>query len=314
MATEAAGFFGRFLRAHLDYAGVTDAPATVVLKLHPTDSELRSIGFDLGFFGREIGFYRDLADEVPVRVPRCHLAELDVSSNRYVLVLEDLAGGRFGNQAHGCTREEAGLLAEELARLHAWGASTPKRQRLQKASAFAASFTEGFDVTFASFVDRYQARVPADGLEAAAWVGSRMDEVYAAMDRLPATVVHGDLRLDNVVFDLGVDPRPVLYDFQSSGSCPAGIDLASLLVLWSEPSTARSSRDELLAQYGAALAAQGATTDEADIRRSYDFGVVQWFLRGVQSSMSPLPLEMFESLAIRTTWALADVDCERLLR
>src|SRR5690606_9049404 len=107
------------------------------------------------------------------------------------------------------------------------------------------------------------------------------------------------------------DPRPVLYDWQSNSAGAGGVDLGSLLPLWAEPATAAAGLDELLSIYRGGLGDDAPPPDQ--VRRAYELGLAHWFLRGVQASQSPSPLEMIESLAVRTTWALASVDARRLL-
>lgn len=313
MTTAQAGYFGRFLRAHLDYEAPNGGPATVVAKLAPLDEHLCAIGFDLGFFPREVAFYRELAASVPVRVPTCFFAALDPSTHRYVLLQEDLAAGRFGNQAHGCTAEEAVRLARELAKLHAWGMRWSRLGALEGITSFLPTFPGGFEAAFAPFAERYRGRVPEEGLAVAGRIGERIDQIYGALAALPPTVVHGDFRLDNVVFDLDPEGRPVLYDWQSNAAGPPGVDLGSLVALWSDPVTARALREHLLEVYRAELLAHGEAVHPGELRRGYELGLAHWFFRAVQTSMADSALDMADSLAVRATTALADVDPGRLL-
>lgn len=65
------------------------------MKLAPFDERQREFVTAAGMGVAEARFYRDLAQEVPVRVPRPYLAQTD--GDRYVMVLEDLeaVGCRF---------------------------------------------------------------------------------------------------------------------------------------------------------------------------------------------------------------------------
>ena len=101
----------------------------------------------------EARLYRDLAHELPVRVPKAWYAEFEGTGtgadDRYVMVLEDL-------EASGCrfpTREDADIerrifdIVEQLARLHAqyWqsprfgrAAISPGSRRVRPGAATAA--------------------------------------------------------------------------------------------------------------------------------------------------------------------------------
>ena len=45
----------------------------------------------MAFYEREIGFYRELAADCPVRTPRCYFGEVVMDSGASLLLLEDLS-------------------------------------------------------------------------------------------------------------------------------------------------------------------------------------------------------------------------------
>jgi Ecdysteroid kinase-like family len=69
---------------------------------------------------RECRFYRETQVTF---APRLYHAAADDSSQRAVLLLEDLSGGRQGDVLRGCSTEDAALVIDELAPFHAqwWG-------------------------------------------------------------------------------------------------------------------------------------------------------------------------------------------------
>ena len=112
-------------RAHLALTGHASVPPTVFVKLAPFDEKQRKFVNKQGMGVAEARLYRDLAHELPVRVPKAWYAEFEGTGSdaddRYVMVLEDLL-------ASGCrfpTREDADIearlvdIVENLARLHA---------------------------------------------------------------------------------------------------------------------------------------------------------------------------------------------------
>src|SRR3954447_10976952 len=112
-------------RAHLALGGDPRLPATVFVKLAPCDERQRKFVNVQGMGVVEARLYRDLAHELPVRVPRVWYSEFEGTGtgadDRYVMVLEDLV-------ASGCrfpAREDADIearitdIVEQLARLHA---------------------------------------------------------------------------------------------------------------------------------------------------------------------------------------------------
>ena len=62
-------------------------------------------------------FYRELAPALEGMVPGCHFAEIDPTGG-YLVVLEDLAGYRCGDQVAGCGPRDAWEALRTLARFH----------------------------------------------------------------------------------------------------------------------------------------------------------------------------------------------------
>ena len=64
-------------RLGVTFEGEPGLPETFFLKMLPLDPERRKTILDTGMGRREALFYRHLADEVPMRVPRPYIALLD---------------------------------------------------------------------------------------------------------------------------------------------------------------------------------------------------------------------------------------------
>ena len=75
-------------RARVALRGDATVPASVFVKLAPSDERQRALLDTTGMGVSEARFYRDLAREVPVLVPGTWCAATD--DDRYVMVLEDL--------------------------------------------------------------------------------------------------------------------------------------------------------------------------------------------------------------------------------
>ena len=86
-------------RAHVALTGDPSVPPTVFVKLAPFDERQREFVTSVGMGVAEARFYRDLAPEIPVRIPGVWFADTD--GDGYVMVLEDLVAGgcRFPHPA-----------------------------------------------------------------------------------------------------------------------------------------------------------------------------------------------------------------------
>ena len=77
----------------------------------------------------EVGFYNDVASTVDVRTPRCHLAAIDLETHDFVLLLDDLAPARQGDQLAGCDVDLAERVLDQAAAFHApAGPTRPSRR------------------------------------------------------------------------------------------------------------------------------------------------------------------------------------------
>ena len=81
------GQMGSCFRLSLDYSDGS-GPQRLVVKLPATDPEARSAG-TLGY-RCETSFYREVADRVSVRYPRCYFGEVNDRGDTLRLLLEDL--------------------------------------------------------------------------------------------------------------------------------------------------------------------------------------------------------------------------------
>src|SRR5215470_14536580 len=95
------GFLSQTLRIELDYVSPPPdgIPVSVVTKIEPEAPSLRDAERRSNAFDREIGFYREIAPRVPMRVPRVYYA--DSSADGKVLVMEDLCSYQAADQLHG---------------------------------------------------------------------------------------------------------------------------------------------------------------------------------------------------------------------
>src|SRR5262245_22929290 len=105
-------------RARFALRGERSVPETVFVKLAPFDEQQRAFVQQVGMGVAEARFYRDLAFELPVRVPQAYYAETD--DEAYVMVLEDLEASKcwFPNPDDPDIAARALDIVEQLAALH----------------------------------------------------------------------------------------------------------------------------------------------------------------------------------------------------
>mgnify|MGYP006921747541 CR=1 FL=1 len=120
------GQTGRNARLALQWDDPDGRPATVVGKFASADPNARLAAFTNGTYQNEWAFYHHLAHTLHIRTPQCHVARFDGSVPSFVLIMEDIAGARQGDQIEGLTLDQARLTIGQAVGLHAprWGDPT----------------------------------------------------------------------------------------------------------------------------------------------------------------------------------------------
>lgn len=90
------GMLGDSIRFEVSYDRDEGAPPSFVGKFASADPVSRKTGHEFGLYGREVGFYRHVADTVAIRTPHCYSAEIDEADGSFALLLEDLTPARPG--------------------------------------------------------------------------------------------------------------------------------------------------------------------------------------------------------------------------
>ncbi|WP_343602253.1 phosphotransferase [Mycobacterium sp.] len=264
-------------RVRLTYAEAGDGPASVVLKVAASDPVSRQTGVGLGLYEREVRFYRDIAPRLAGPVAPCYHAAVDAAAGVFDVLLGDANPAAVGDEIRGATVEQARLAVTELARLQAplLGDSTlADAPWLTRESPINQALITQL---YAGFVDRYgdqitpPCRTVCDRLVAAF-------DAHLAADHGIEGLVHGDYRLDNMLFGAaGADRRLTVVDWQTVTWGPAMTDLAYFLGCALPTPDRRAQHDGLLRAYHEALGPDTpiSLADVRDgVRRQSFFGVM----------------------------------------
>ena len=304
-------------RVKVALSGAASVPERVFVKLPPFDAEQRVFVNEVGMGVTEARFFREVASEVPVRVPRPLHAAFD-GDDRYVMVLEDLeaSGCRFPRREDADIEHRTRDIVDELARLHAryWE---------------SARFAEGGDLGWiapkgtgrgdggAQFVrmavDAYAARLPAGFLPLAEFYLERSREVLPLYREGERTLVHGDPHLGNLFVD---SDRTGFLDWAMIAYAPGIRDVAYVLCNSVPTELRRAFERELVTRYCAVLAERGITLDVDEAWEQYRlFAVYSWVSAtctvGMGSKWQPERIGLGGTT--RATLAAVDLDALGLL-
>src|SRR5271166_1858927 len=304
-------------RVQLTYAdrgSGSGGPDSVVLKVAATDPMSRQTGGSLGLYEREVCFYRDIAPRLRGPVAPCYHAAFDPSAGIFDVLLGDANPAVVGDEIRGATIAQAQLAVTELARLQGpllgdttladapWlNRDTPLNQGLITA-------------LHAGFVDRYGDRIaPQHRMVCERLVGGF--DAYLAEEAAEGRIqglVHGDYRLDNMLFGAVGAERPLtVVDWQTVTSGPAMTDLAYFLGCALPVEERRAHYDELLRAYHAALGPD-APISLADVRegvrRQSFFGVMMAIVSSMLVERTERGDAMFMTMLQRHCEHVLDVD------
>jgi hypothetical protein len=311
------GMVADSLRLTLTWDRETGAPQSVVAKVPAAEEINRVTAAATRTYLLEAAFYRELADSLSVCRPICHHARYDDVTGNYVVLLEDLAPARAGDQIAGCTVDEAARVIPELAALHGprWGdPSLLELDWLGRPDEESANgFNQLVQMLYPGFVERYGERVEPDVAALAQRFVAVLDR-YLAHRPMPWTVVHGDFRLDNLMF--GGD-RVAVLDWQTVRLGPAMSDVAYFIGSALQPDDRRANEEALVREYHAALAAAGGRIEWDDCWRGYRRHGFDGLLMGIIASMLVGRTErgddMFMAMVNRHGRQLLDLESERLI-
>jgi hypothetical protein len=238
-----------------------------------------------------VRFYQQLAPTALIHTPRCYFTDVDEATSEFVLMMEDLAPARQGDQLRGVTLEQARLAVVEAAKLHAshwadagldelpWVSNT-------KTAPPSAATTETVAALWRGFKQRYGPRLQPGWADA----GDRLTARFAAIAQQhdgPRCLTHNDYRPDNMMFGTPQGGYPLtVLDWQSFAYGAGPTDLAYFLAGALPPETRRAHEPAFLALYLDTLTHYGVRSyGMDDLKRHYGQGAYLLFLTAFFASM-----------------------------
>jgi aminoglycoside phosphotransferase (APT) family kinase protein len=272
------GQTGATYRVAVRYGSDAGLPGSFVVKLPAQDEAVRDrVALS---YRSEHAFYTEVADTVAVPLARCYHCAIADEGAQFVLLLADMAPAEQGDQILGCTPAQAHLAVTALAGLHGprfndptWlsftGTVMPKPDE-----ATARGLGDITGVAAQTTLEKLGPRMdPADRAtvsESAALIG---DWLWNAPPRF--SLLHGDYRLDNLLFDPD-HTRVTVVDWQTLAVGLPARDLAYFIAT-SLPADERAAHErDLVAAYHRALTGYGVSGyDVETCWQDYRLGMLQ---------------------------------------
>ena len=257
---EGVGMMSTMSIIELEWEDSKDMPSSLVLKLAAENDTNRAVSQQFNLYLKEVSYYKDLAPRTTARSPLVYASEIDEEHN-FFLLMEDVSSYRMGSQVEGATLEECELCVDFLANLHAsfWNQLSdvewlPNMSGSDNATNMALGCEAGWPQLqefFGEFVpdnieamrERYLAAIPT---------------LQAKLDQHPKTLIHGDFRMDNMLFGQAPEHDALLVvDFQGPLKGNGIHDVAYLLSHSAKTDVRREHERDLIERYANGLITAG---------------------------------------------------------
>ena len=275
MMAAGQGFAGQLARLEPTYASREEgAPTSIVAKFPSAHPPTRELLNRVGAYQREVRFYEEIAAQVELRTPVCYYSALDPRAGDFILLLEDLSSLRAGDQVSGCTEEEADLAVRNVAKVHvAWWESSrlDTHPWLSLSDADIDAAQQMYAQSYGPFLEALETDLPDEFVEVVRRLEPHVAEIKRELSRPPVTLLHGDFRLDNLLFGRhDSDPSLAVVDWQACRRGRGVGDIAYFMAMSVDGSKRAEIEMDLLHAYHEVLV-EGGVRDYSFDRCLHDY-------------------------------------------
>ena len=257
------GKMGDNARFNLTYEGADQpAPQSVIIKFPAEDKTARALAGAQGAYYNEVMFYRHLAERTAMRTPTIYANEISEDRQSFITVMEDMAPAAPGSQLIGATPEQTRIALREAAKLAVafYGDDSLGEYDhvTSQARTDGGALAQDFLVqSWPTFQERFGHGINADCLAfAERYVGQHMH--FATRFKGPKTLVHGDFRSENILFN---GTEACVVDWQTTMESSPLADAAYFLGGSVETEDRRQWEESLVREYSENLAELGVKLD-----------------------------------------------------
>ena len=305
----------------MQHTGNSSAPQTLIAKIPKNNEASRAASRITRCYEVETSFYSEISSSVEARIPECYHVEYSKHDDEFLLLLEDLAPARQGDQLGGCGVDDAILAVTEMAKMHGslWNSpSTNGKEWLIRNRSDAGKNTlQLLQSVYPSFCQRYEGRIDSKVVQVGQQLVSQFPEYFSAQPK-PNTVVHRDFRLDNLLFgDWGGARGVAILDWQTASEGVAISDLSYFVGSALLPEVRVEREREVVNHYVSVLNTYGAEITEEEAWRQYRLFSFGGFVMAIVASMlveqTERGDEMFMAMANRHGQQILQLEAQSFL-
>lgn len=283
---EGVGMMSELARLRLTYDGdESGLPETLMAKFPSRNPTNRGVAMSYNLYERETRYFAELDPLTSARSPATYISELE--GENFIILMQDLIDYRVGDQVVGATLAETEAMIDELAKLHAtfwdnvggldW---VPHIADSYHAENMDALLRIGWPTMVSVFADYIDPAIAARGDE----IIAALPEMQRRMDATPITLLHGDFRMENVLFGVASHHEPVMIiDWQGPLLGKAMVDVALIMGQSTQVEVRRTNERALVERYAERLASAGvADYDSVRAWQDYQMALLyNWVYVGV---------------------------------
>ena len=301
-----------------------NAPKSVVVK-YPTEVEGNlAVATTFNVYEREVRFCQLLGPKAGLRLPKLYFAHT-TSASSFIMVMEDLSGYALGDQVEGCSVKQAEMSIIEMAKLHAafWEKVdsddfkfVPYHFPTVHSDAMLQGAIAGWDAMVAVFGDVISPELKSNKDKFLTTVPKMQEWIVSH----PHTLVHGDWRMDNLMFGVEPDHAPMaVLDWQGTLRSKGVQDLAYLLSHNMDVTERRDNERALVAMWHSELLKNGVknyTAEQAwdEYRRAVLYlWVYATVIAGTLDPSNERGKAFMTAMVTRSSTAIGDLDGIALL-
>lgn len=227
---EDRGFLSLTYKVEFQYADPSENGIipSVIVKLQPSTQMFKDTDAEIHAFLREVSFYRHLAPDLPVKLPEIYYACSVPGAG--AIVMEDLEKLTGGDQILGLAHSNALLTAREIAKVHAHYWKNDAISELDWLPHLDHFYGDTFVDHWPIFKESQRELIGPEAITLGDRVARNFDWLEEQIADRPMSIVHGDLRADNLMFGSSDgEDHVVILDWQLVTRNLGALDVARML-------------------------------------------------------------------------------------
>ena len=191
-------------------------PKTLIAKCQSHAEENVSLCVSMGYYSRDVNFYKHCQDNFPVPTPRSFFSDIHEAGTPFTILLEEISNADVMDQTSGAGIQETASVFSLLAKLHAHYWETDELYALDWLPPMNNPMYKTSQTLARSLIDKFKTdwsgKVDSETLEAIEASYPDIEFLDWAVRCGNQTFIHNDARCENYMFSQ--DGSIFMIDFQ----------------------------------------------------------------------------------------------------